>query len=99
MQSNMVCTSDTVAKLPSGNLPIRYSGAPLKDEDGNIIGGLEYVLDISKEMEVTEGVLELAEAALEGKLDTRADAEKFEGNYRRIVQGVNDTLECGYQPR
>jgi len=98
MQSNMVCTSDTVAKLPSGNLPIRYSGAPLKDEDGNIIGGLEYVLDISKEMEVTEGVLELAEAALEGKLDTRADAEKFEGNYRRIVQGVNDTLDAVISP-
>ena len=94
MQQDGVFTNDTVAKLPSGELPIRYSGAPLKDENGNIVGGLEYVLDISKEMEVTEGVMNLVTAAVEGKLDTRADVEKFEGNYQRIIKGVNDTLEA-----
>ncbi len=98
MRENRVCTNDTVAKLPSGELPIRYSGAPLKDAEGNIIGGLEYVLDISKEMEVTEGILDLADAALEGRLDTRAEVEKFEGNYRKIVKNVNDTLDAVISP-
>jgi len=98
MEQDGVFTNDTLAKLPGGELPIRYTGAPMKDGDGNIIGGLEYVLDISKEMGVTDGVLELAEAAMEGKLDTRADVEKFEGNYRRIIQGVNDTLDAVIGP-
>ena len=93
MQQNDVFTSDTIAKLPSGNLPIRYSGAPLKDIDGNIIGALEYALDISKEMEVTDGVMNLVNAAKEGKLDIRADVNLFDGNYRTIVQGVNDALD------
>ena len=98
MQQNGVFTNNTVAKLPSGDLPIRYTGSPIKDAEGNVIGGLEYVLDISKEMEVTHGVLELATAALEGKLDTRADVDKFEGNYQQIVQGVNDTLDAVIGP-
>ena len=98
MQEDSICTNDTVAKLPSGEIPIRYTGTPLKDEKGNIVGGLEYVLDISKEMEVTNGILYLAQAAVEGKLDTRADTEKFEGNYQRIVQGVNDTLDAVIGP-
>jgi methyl-accepting chemotaxis protein len=98
MKQDGVFTNDTVARLPSGELPIRYSGAPLKDENGNITGALEYVLDISKEMEVTHGVLDLVDAAMEGKLATRADAERFEGNYRRIVQGVNDTLDAVIAP-
>ena len=105
MAKDDIFTGDTEASLPAGTLPIRYTGAPLKDADGNIVGALEYVLDISKEMEVTDGVLNLVIAASEGRLDTRADAQKFEGNYQKIVQGVNDTLdaviECGrrvYRP-
>ncbi len=98
MRENTICTNDTVAKLPSGELPIRYTGAPLKDAEGNIIGGLEFVLDITKEMEVTDGILELANAALEGRLDTRTDVEKFDGNYRKIVKNVNDTLDGVVQP-
>ena len=94
MQEDRICTSDTIAKLPSGDLPIRYSGAPLKDAEGNIVGALEYVIDITKEIEVTTGVMDLAKAAMEGDLDARADVDKFEGNYQRIVQGVNDFLEA-----
>jgi methyl-accepting chemotaxis protein len=35
----------------------------------------------------------LAKAAVEGKLDTRADATKHQGDFRVVVQGVNDTLD------
>jgi methyl-accepting chemotaxis protein len=98
MENDGVFTNDTVAKLPGGEVPIRYTGAPLKDAAGNIVGALEYVIDISKEMEITHGVLDLASAAMEGRLDTRADADQFDGNYRQIVQGVNDTLDAIVQP-
>jgi len=35
----------------------------------------------------------LANAAMEGKLETRADASKHQGDFRRIVEGVNSTLD------
>ena len=40
----------------------------------------------------------LARAAVEGKLATRADANKHQGDFRKIVQGVNDTLDCRITP-
>ena len=40
----------------------------------------------------------LSEAAVAGKLSTRADATRHEGDYRRIVEGVNDTLDAVINP-
>ena len=42
--------------------------------------------------------LMLAKAAVEGKLATRADASKHQGDFRKIVQGVNDTLDAVIGP-
>ena len=35
---------------------------------------------------------------MEGKLATRADASKHQGDFRKIVQGVNDTLDAVIGP-
>ncbi len=40
----------------------------------------------------------LSKAAVEGKLSTRADASRHQGDYRKIVQGVNDTLDAVIDP-
>ncbi len=40
----------------------------------------------------------LIEAAIEGKLQTRADATKHQGDYRKIVEGVNKTLDAVIGP-
>ncbi|MEW6258588.1 MAG: MCP four helix bundle domain-containing protein [Thermodesulfobacteriota bacterium] len=40
----------------------------------------------------------LVDAAIAGKLATRADASKHQGDYRKIVQGVNDTLDAVIGP-
>ncbi|MGO8791866.1 MAG: methyl-accepting chemotaxis protein [Terriglobia bacterium] len=40
----------------------------------------------------------LVKAAVEGKLATRADASKHQGEYRKIVQGVNDCLDAVIGP-
>ena len=34
----------------------------------------------------------LSQAAAEGRLDVRADASKHQGDFRKLVQGVNDTI-------
>lgn len=40
----------------------------------------------------------LAAAALEGKLSTRADASKHRGDFAKIVDGVNKTLDAVIEP-
>ncbi|HEU0264928.1 MAG TPA: methyl-accepting chemotaxis protein, partial [Geobacterales bacterium] len=40
----------------------------------------------------------LVQAAVAGKLATRADATKHQGDFRKIVQGVNDTLDAVIGP-
>jgi len=40
----------------------------------------------------------LSKAAVEGKLATRADASVHQGDYRKIIQGVNDTLDAVINP-
>ncbi|MEN9306294.1 MAG: hypothetical protein RL173_226 [Fibrobacterota bacterium] len=40
----------------------------------------------------------LSKAAVEGRLSTRADASKHQGDFRKIVAGVNDTLDAVIGP-
>ena len=40
----------------------------------------------------------LATAALQGRLETRANAERHTGDFRRIVLGINDTLDAIVTP-
>jgi len=40
----------------------------------------------------------LAAAAVAGKLNTRADANRHQGDFRKIVEGVNNTLDAVIRP-
>ena len=40
----------------------------------------------------------LAKTAVEGKLSTRADFSKHQGDFRKIVEGVNETLDAVIEP-
>ncbi|WP_050739177.1 methyl-accepting chemotaxis protein [Acetobacterium bakii] len=40
----------------------------------------------------------LSEAAVEGQLDIRVDVNAFNGGYREIMEGLNDTLEAVVKP-
>jgi methyl-accepting chemotaxis protein len=47
---------------------------------------------------VNEDTIMLVKAALEGRLATRADATKHQGDFRKIIQGINDTLDAVINP-
>ena len=40
----------------------------------------------------------LSKSAIDGKLATRADATKHQGDFKKIVEGVNDTLDAVIGP-
>jgi len=50
MKTDSVITEQTIARPQDGVIiPIKYTGAPIKDAKGNIKGAIEYVLDVSEE--------------------------------------------------
>ncbi len=53
-------------------------------------------------METIQGLvnetLTLAQSAVEGELNTRGDAERFTGAYRRVIEGFNATLDAMAAP-
>ncbi|RPJ61463.1 MAG: HAMP domain-containing protein, partial [Acidobacteria bacterium] len=159
------CSAETDAHPGSLDLEIAYSGVPLRDAHGKVIGAFEVVSDqtavrqaasrarkvadyqeretgtiaealgklaqgqLDFTLTVTPGDAEtaevqktferlgtavaesasavrrlvadashLAQAAVEGRLATRADASAHHGDFRKIVEGVNATLDAVVGP-
>jgi methyl-accepting chemotaxis protein len=51
MQGDTIVSEETIARPGEGVImPIKYTGAPIKDAKGNIKGALEFVMDITEEV-------------------------------------------------
>ncbi len=88
----MVAAADKIAK---GDLNVKIEH-DTKDEIGMLAQSLRDV--ISNIAALTGDANMLVNAALDGKLATRADASKHEGDYRKIVDGINNTLNAVVGP-
>ncbi len=62
-------------------------------EIGNTLGKVKNSVDIL----ISDATM-LAEAGIAGRLNTRADASRHQGNFARIVDGVNATLDAVVEP-
>uniref|UniRef100_UPI003F4BDAEB MCP four helix bundle domain-containing protein n=1 Tax=Thauera sp. AutoDN2 TaxID=3416051 RepID=UPI003F4BDAEB len=67
-----------------------------KDEVGDVVRAVADVQSSVKRMIADASML--SDAAVAGKLSTRADATKHQGDFGRIVQGVNNTLDAVIGP-
>jgi methyl-accepting chemotaxis protein len=67
-----------------------------KDEVGQLAKGVEAVQAAVQRM-IHDADL-LARAAIDGKLATRADASKHQGDFQKVVTGVNSTLDAVINP-
>lgn len=47
---------------------------------------------------LVEETASLANAAIEGKLSARGDIARFQGEYARVVEGINNTLDAVIEP-
>jgi len=67
-----------------------------KDEVGQLAKGVEAIQAAVQRM-IADADL-LTRAAVDGKLATRADAAKHQGDFQKVVKGVNDTLDAVINP-
>jgi methyl-accepting chemotaxis protein len=88
-------TAEYVDRISKGDIPPKitdnYNG-----DFNEIKNNLNQCIDAVNSL-VSDANM-LSRAAVDGKLGTRADASKHQGDYRKIVQGVNDTLDTVVGP-
>ena len=85
--------ASAIQKIAQGDLDIEIPVASEKDSLGQAMVGMKN--DISA---LVADANMLAEAAAEGQLDARADASRHQGDYRKIVEGMNAALEAVVTP-
>ncbi|BBL60508.1 methyl-accepting chemotaxis protein [Methylomonas koyamae] len=82
--------ADYVDKISRGAIPAKITDS--YNGDFNVIkNNLNTCIDAVNALVADADML--AQAARDGRLSTRADANKHQGDFRKIVQGVNDTLD------
>ena len=82
-----------VHKISEGDTTVRVNVSDDKDE---IAPALNRLVETLKELVLESNML--TQAAVEGKLSTRGNISKFNGGFREIVNGVNDTLDAVVKP-
>ena len=80
-------------KIAAGDVSVEVRPKSEQDVLGkSFVGVVEALRKLVAEAQM------LAEAAVAGKLGTRGNAEQFQGGYRKIVEGVNHTLDAVIGP-
>jgi len=85
-----------VKRLAAGETDFELSGISSKDEIGQMREAVNTILGSVKELE--KDTDRLIGAAMGGQLGVRAEVEKHQGTYRRIVEGINATLDATIEP-
>jgi len=80
---------DVAQKIAEGDLSANIQ-VTSTDETGQLLASMKGMI-VSIQALVADANM-LSVAAVEGRLETRADAAKHQGDFRKLVQGINDTV-------
>jgi methyl-accepting chemotaxis protein len=84
-----------VDRISKGDIPPKITDE-YKGDFNEIKNNLNLCIDAVALLVKDANILSVA--AVEGKLETRADASKHQGDFRKIVEGVNNTLDSVLNP-
>ena len=84
-----------VDDISKGNVPTKIT-EQYNGDFNQLINNLNHCIDAVNALVADASML--VDAANNGALSTRADASKHQGNFRKIVEGVNNTLDAVITP-
>jgi len=93
MATDSQVSDETVADPDGLNMPIQYTGVPVKDKKGRIVGALEYVVDISDLKNVLGEIVDVARKLAEADLTARVP-EGFKGDFKTIADNLNQGIQA-----
>ncbi|MDI1361578.1 methyl-accepting chemotaxis protein [Methylotenera sp.] len=88
-------TADCVERISKGDIPDSIT-AHYNGDFNNIKDNLNTCIRAINNLVIDANLL--AEAAADGRVTVRADATKHQGDFRKVVEGVNATLETIVTP-
>ena len=86
---------DAANKIAAGNTDVHLDSTA-KDETGILQAAMNKMAEAIQAL--IKDASMLSDAAIAGKLATRADATKHQGDFQKIVVGVNETLDAVIGP-
>jgi methyl-accepting chemotaxis protein len=93
MQENIKNRASAAAEIARGNLKVEVKSRSEKDTLANSMN-----LMLATIRNLIQEISKLTSAAIQGKLAARSQAEGFQGAYREIVMGINQTLDVIVAP-
>ncbi|MBN2022896.1 MAG: PAS domain-containing protein [Pirellulales bacterium] len=95
MTKDGIFTGETVVDPQGINMPIQYTGAPLKDPQGNLIGGQEFAVDmteVKKAQRVAQKVATFQEQEVQKLASVLGDVAQGDLTVRyQVGEGDDDT--------
>jgi len=88
-------TANYVDRISKGDIPSKITDT-YKGDYNTIKNNLNACIEAVNKLVADTNMLSLA--AVAGKLETRADATQHQGDFRKIVQGINETLDAVVAP-
>ena len=82
-------SAETVIKGVAGDGFFRCHTAPIKDEGGNIVGAVEYLLDAQRELTYALELGNMIGNIDKGKVEVRMDYKQYDGVLRKAAKGTN----------
>ncbi|MDF1531812.1 MAG: methyl-accepting chemotaxis protein [ANME-2 cluster archaeon] len=87
--------AEYIDRISKGDIPEKITDV-YKGDFNEIKNNINICIDAIKEM--VSDITTLSEAVEGGKMNKRADSSKHKGDYKMIVQGMNDTLNAVAEP-
>ncbi len=98
LNARLANIQSTIVKISEGDLSDSdmYKKVGRRSTNDKLVPGFIKMHDAIQKL--LDDANMLAGAAVEGKLDTRADAVRHEGEYRKVIEGFNNTLDAVIGP-
>ncbi|MBK9169798.1 MAG: PAS domain-containing protein [Bryobacterales bacterium] len=98
VRTGRTATGEAHFSVRGRDWPVRVICSPRRDRAGQTIGCFQVMYEAHKEVEFGQELLRLAEAARAGDLSVRGDVERFNGNFRVLIEAANTLLEHLVRP-
>jgi len=94
MEEGDVFTSETTAHPSGSDIAVQYTGAPIKDESGKIIGGLEYIIDITTQKKVQDEVVSNSKLLKQVVTDVSPISDDLSSKSSAILEQTSSVAEA-----
>nr|WP_319537773.1 methyl-accepting chemotaxis protein [uncultured Methanospirillum sp.] len=86
-----------IARFKSGPVPIKYGSKPIFNNNGEVLGSVNYILD-QRHKAVVKEITQVLNNIQDGHLDARTDSSRYQGDAKNILEAVNNIIESMSKP-